>query len=790
MFRNLLKTSVRYIRKHAGYSLLNVLGLTLGITSALFLIIYVSDELSYDRYHENAERIFRVSSTITETDDQFTWNVAQIPFGPQVARDYPEVESFSRFINMPRAAYKFEDKEYIEEDFFYADSTVFDIFTYKVIKGDAKSAVRDPNKIVLTETAAGRYFGESDPIGKILTEGTNTYEVTGVIEDVPTNSHFRFEALAARNNLPKELGSWGNFGVFSYLLLPEGLDPTAFETKIQGMYDAHMKSIFGPLNIKIEYILEPIIKIHLYSTNANEPEPTGSISYVYIFAIVAVFLLLIAAMNYMNLATARSTRRAREVGLRKVVGSRRSLLIMQFLTESVLLTVLSLILSIVLLLILLPSFNTLAGKSFDIGILTSPVVLISVLMVIIVAGIIGGSYPAFVLSGFSPGTVLKGEITQGSAGALFRKILVIIQFTISVAMIVCTMVVFRQLNFLKEKDQGFNQENVLSLQLNNRQMINKYPVLKQQLLENEDIKFVTSTNTAMGEGSAKVIFNMETDQGMAQRGINFAVVDHDFIDALEIKIVEGRDFRQDMPSDTLTGVVVNETLAKRMAWSEPIGKKVELGDGNAINARVIGVMADYHQTGMYNEIESLMLVYRELNNIVYVKLSGNNMEQTLSFIESTWKEVLPDQPYSYSFLKERFNRQFEADEKRGLIFTIFTILAILIACLGLYGLASYMVEQRTKEVGIRKVFGASEGVVVRLISKDFLILVGISILIALPVAYYFMSNWLENYVYQTNIGIPLLVLAALITVAITFITISYKAYQAALTNPASSIRTE
>ena len=790
MFRNLLKTSVRYIRKHAGYSLLNVLGLTLGITSALFLIIYVSDELSYDRYHENAERIFRVSSTITETDDQFTWNVAQIPFGPQVARDYPEVESFSRFINMPRAAYKFEDKEYIEEDFFYADSTVFDIFTYKVIKGDAKSAVRDPNKIVLTETAAGRYFGESDPIGKILTEGTNTYEVTGVIEDVPTNSHFRFEALAARNNLPKELGSWGNFGVFSYLLLPEGLDPTAFETKIQGMYDAHMKSIFGPLNIKIEYILEPIIKIHLYSTNANEPEPTGSISYVYIFAIVAVFLLLIAAMNYMNLATARSTRRAREVGLRKVVGSRRSLLIMQFLTESVLLTVLSLILSIVLLLILLPSFNTLAGKSFDIGILTSPVVLISVLMVIIVAGIIGGSYPAFVLSGFSPGTVLKGEITQGSAGALFRKILVIIQFTISVAMIVCTMVVFRQLNFLKEKDQGFNQENVLSLQLNNRQMINKYPVLKQQLLENEDIKFVTSTNTAMGEGSAKVIFNMETDQGMAQRGINFAVVDHDFIDALEIKIVEGRDFRQDMPSDTLTGVVVNETLAKRMAWSEPIGKKVELGDGNAINARVIGVMADYHQTGMYNEIESLMLVYRELNNIVYVKLSGNNMEQTLSFIESTWKEVLPDQPYSYSFLKERFNRQFEADEKRGLIFTIFTILAILIACLGLYGLASYMVEQRTKEVGIRKVFGASEGVVVRLISKDFLILVGISILIALPVAYYFMSNWLENYVYQTNIGIPLLVLAALITVAITFITISYKAYQAAITNPASSIRTE
>lgn len=790
MFRNLLKTTVRYIRKHAGYSILNILGLTLGITSALFIIIYVSDELSYDRWHEKADRIYRVSSRITETDDQFTWIVAQIPFGPQVARDYPEVESFTRFINMPRAAYKFEDKEYIEENFFYADSTVFDIFTYKVIKGEVKSAVRDPKKIVLTETAAGRYFGDSDPIGKILAEGSNSYEVTGVIEDVPTNSHFRFDALAARNNLPKELGNWGNFGVFTYLLLPSGLDVKAFEAKIQGMYEAHMKSIFGPLNINIEYILEPIRKIHLYSTNAAEPEPTGSISYVYIFAIVAAFLLLIAAMNYMNLATARSTRRAREVGLRKVVGSRRSLLIAQFLTESVLLTIISLIISIILLLILLPRFNTLAGKSFDIGILTSPVVIISILMVIIVAGIIGGSYPAFVLSRFSPVTVLKGEITQGSAGSLFRKILVIIQFTISVAMIVCTMVVFRQLNYLKEKDQGFNQDNVLSLQLNNREMINKYPVLKQLLLKNEDIKYVTSTNTPMGEGSGKVIFNMETDQGMTQRGINFAVVDHDFIDALGIKIVEGREFSQDMPSDTLTGVVVNQTLVKRMGWSEPIGKRAEVGDESTVRARVIGVMADYHQTGMYNEIESLLLVYRERNNIIYVKLSGNNMEQTLNFIESTWKEVFPDQPYSYTFLEERFNRQFEADEKRGLIFTMFTILAILIACLGLYGLASYMVEQRTKEVGIRKVFGASEGVVVRLISRDFLILVGISIVIALPVAYYFMSNWLENYVYRTNIGILLLILAALLTVVITFITISYKAYQAAITNPASSIRTE
>jgi putative ABC transport system permease protein len=309
-------------------------------------------------------------------------------------------------------------------------------------------------------------------------------------------------------------------------------------------------------------------------------------------------------------------------------------------------------------------------------------------------------------------------------------------------------------------------------------------------MENNDIKYVTSTNTQIGEGSAKVIFNMETDQGMVQRGINFAVVDHDFVDALGITMVSGRDFQQDMPSDTLTGVVVNETLAKRMGWTDAINKKAELGDENTIRARVIGVMKDYHQTGMYNEIESLLLVYRELNNIIYVKLSGNNPEQTLTFIETKWKEVFPDQPFTYTFLSERFNRQFDADEKRGKIFTMFTILAILIACLGLFGLASYMVEQRTKEIGIRKVFGANENVIVRLISRDFIILIGISIIIALPAAYYFMSNWLENYVYRTKIGALLLIGAALLTIVITFITISFKAYQAAIMNPANSLKTE
>jgi putative ABC transport system permease protein len=789
MLKSLIKTTVRYILKHFGYSVMNILGLTLGITSALFLFVYSANEISYDRYHEKADRIYRVSTKITEPDDQFTWIVAQIPFGPQVAQDYPDVEAYVRFIDMGRTLFKYEDKEFNEENFYYVDSTLFDVFTYKVMKGEVKTALEEPNKIILTEKTAAKYFGDADPIGKTLITADRTYEVTGVIKNVPYNSHFRFDALASRSNLPREMGSWGNLGVYTYLLFPENTDVKAFEKKMQAMYDKYMKSIFEAMNIKIEYILEPITRIHLYSTNAGEPEPTGSITYVYIFMVVAVFLVLIAAMNYMNLATARSSKRAREVGLRKVVGSGRGSIMLQFLSESVVFTLISLVLSLILLIILLPKFNELAGRSFDLHIIYSPVVLLTAFGILLLVGIIGGSYPAFFLSRFSPVTVLKGEITQGTTGSIFRKVLVVIQFTVSVVMIIGTLVVFKQLHFMKNMDQGFDQTNVITLQLDQK-LKKKYPLLKQALLENADIRYVTSTNTLIGEGSGKVIFSVETDQGMAQKGVNFAVVDHDFIETMGIKIINGRDFRQDMPSDTLYSVVVNETFVNRMAWKEPLGKKVELGDSNTIRARVIGVMKDYHQTGMYNEVESLILLYRELNNVIYIKLSGKNTRETIDFIETTWKDVFPDQPYSYTYLTDRFKGQFKADEKRGLIFTLFTLLAIFIACLGLFGLASYMIEQRTKEIGIRKVFGANEGSILKLILKDFLALVGMGILIAVPIAWYFMHNWLKNYVYRINIGITLIAMAALLTTMITFITISYKAYRASIMNPADSIKTE
>ncbi|MGW8316313.1 MAG: ABC transporter permease, partial [Bacteroidales bacterium] len=608
MFRNFIKVAVRYFTHRFGYSLLNILGMTLGIASALYLILYVSDELSYDRYHEKADRIYRVQSHITETDDEFTWIVAQIPFAPQVKEDYPEVESVTRIFGFDRALFTYGENSFTEEEVYYADSTFFDIFTYKTVEGSTEGALDHPNSIVLTKTMADRYFNGQPAVGEALKVGDDLYTVTAVIQDVPKNSHLLFDGLVSRNTLPAEMGSWGNFGVFTYILLRQGEDAAAFQEKIQEMYDRYIASRFEEMGIHVEYELTALTRIHLYSDNANEPQPTGSIQYVIIFSIVAFFLILIATLNYINLATARSARRAREISLRKVSGSGRRLLIFQFLTESVLLTVISLILSIVLLVLLLPQLNLLSGKDFALDVLGRPVMILSMVGIVVLVGILGGTYPAFYLSGFAPVTVMKGVSGSGRSGGAFRKVLTVIQFTIAGVMIACTLVVIRQLNYLQNKDQGWEMNNVVTLLLPDNEPVDRMRLLKEKLLENPQVNLVTLTNTPVGEGSGKVIFNMETSEGMEPRGINFVVVDQDFVETLGIEVLEGRDFSLDFIGDTLTGVMVNQTLADRLKWEEPLEKRVQLGDGGQINGKVIGVIKDYHQTGMYNEVESLMLV--------------------------------------------------------------------------------------------------------------------------------------------------------------------------------------
>ncbi len=790
MFSSLVKNAFRNITNKFGYSFLNILGMTLGITSALFLILYVSDELSFDKYHSKSDRIYRVQSHITETDDEFTWIVAQIPFGPQVKEDYPEVESVSRLFNFQRALFKHGEIEFTEENIYYADSTFFDIFTYKVLEGSTVEALDKPNSIVLTETMAERYFSGDQAVGKILKVGEELYTITAVIEDVPRNSHVLFDGLISRNSLPAELGSWGNFGVFTYLLLQEGEDAAAFQEKLTEMYDRYMATIFESIGITIEYELMKITDIHLHSDNASEPQPTGSIQYVIIFSIVAFFLLLIATLNYISLATARSAKRAKEISLRKVIGSNRRLLITQFLAESSLLTLFSLVLSIGLIMILLPQLNMLSGKDFSLDVLARPIAILSLIGIMLLVGILGGIYPAIYLSRFSPVMVMKGITQSGSSRGIFRKVLTVIQFTISGVMIASTLVVINQLDYLQNKDQGWEMEGVISMQLPDNEPISNMRLLKEKLLENPQIVHAGMTNTRVGSGSGKVIFQMETSNGMETRGINFAVVDHDFVETLGVQMVEGRDFSRDFIGDTLTGVVVNETLARRLNWEEPLGKRVQLGDGEQIMARVIGVMKDYHQTGMYNEVESLMLVYRLDSPILYVKMAGEDTEATLAFISENWEEIFPGKPFDYSFLDDDFKEQFSNDKNRRTVFTGFTILIIIIACLGLFGLASYTTERRTSEVGIRKVFGASVSRILRMISWEFLMLILISFALTIPAVWFLMTDWLQDFVYRYEIGPIVFLWTILLILLPTAITVSYQSYKAATANPADSIHEE
>jgi len=790
MIKNLLKTAWRNITNKFGYSLLNILGMTLAITSSLFLILYVVDEISFDRYHENADRIYRVQSHITETDDEFTWIIAQIPFAPQVKEDYPEVENVTRLFNNGRVLLKYEDNEHNEDRIYIADSTFFEIFTYKPIEGNFDGALDKPNSMVITETMASRYFGSEPALGKTLQSGDDLYTVTAVMEDVSRNSHVIFDGLISRNTLPAELGSWGNFGVFTYILLDGRQDPVQFEEKLKDMYDKYMSTIFEPIGITIEYQLTPLKKIHLYSDSPQEPEPTGSIQYVIIFAIVAFFLILIATLNYINLATARSARRAKEISLRKVVGSGRKELIFQFLAESSFLTLISLVISILLIMGLLSKLNMLSGKNFSLDILASPVFLVSVIGMMIVVGILGGLYPSFYLSRFSPVDVMKGSSVSGSSKGLFRKILTIIQFIISGAMIACTIIVFNQLNFLQNKDQGWNMENVISLRLPDNEPVTKMRLLKERLSGSPFVVSSTITSSPMGEGSPKVIFNMETPDGLQPRGINFVVVDHDFTETLGITMTEGRDFSYELLGDTLTGVIVNQTLAERLNWEEPLGKRVQLGDGAQIMATVIGVMKDYHQTGMYNEVESLMLLYRLDNGLMYVKINSPGNTAAIDNIRQVWEEVFPDKGFEYEYLSDSFMEQFGTDKNRSTIFLIFTLLIIFIACLGLFGLASYTVERRTREIGVRKVFGASEKIILGMITWEFMMLMIISFVIAMPVVIYMMSDWLQNYVYRVNIGPLVFVWTIILTLVPTAITISYQAMKAARTNPTDALRNE
>ncbi len=798
MFKNLLKISLRNLLKDKAYSAMNVIGLTIGITCSLFLFLYILDELSYDRYHKNADNIFRIVSNIKEPDNAFTWSVVQMPLAEELRDNYPEVKNVVRFFSMSRDLMKVGDRQFYESDFSFTDSTVFDMFSYAFLAGDPNTALDNPNSIVLTEKIAKKYF--DNPLSALNQtlrgEGQKAdYKVTGIIKDVPLNSHFRFDALISRNTVPTHTGGWGGFGITTYLQLPPGYDLNKIYTSLDKVLKEKVNPIFEPVGIKVKYELQPITDIHLHSKIADEAEAGGDISYIYIFGVVAAFMLIIACINYMNLATARSANRAKEVGLRKVMGSQRSQLVFQFLAESVVVAMISLVISLVAIYLLMPAFNTLSNKQLLFSSVMRPPVLIGLLAIVLITGIVGGSYPAFYLSGFSPVNVLKGKLASKGGGSFFRKFLVVVQFGLSIFMLICTLIVFDQLQFLRNKDLGFNKENVVRLSLSSPEMQKKGEVLAEHLRRLSEVVAVGRSDASPGEGIGKLLFKVEDKDGkMVDRGVDLYDADCDYLNALGIKITQGRNFSKENSGDTLNAILVNESMVARMGWKDPLGKKFQTGGGpgGPQEKKVVGVIKDYNQNSLYDAIEPLIILLGKDYNYVFVRLAPGDIKATMVAVEKIWNEIFQDHPLEYTFLDQDLDSQYKADQKRSQIFTAFSGLTIIIACLGLLGLAAFSTEQRTQEIGIRKVIGASINGLIFLVSREFFLWVGIGMVLSMPCAWYFTHLWLQKFSYRIELAgeWPTFLLSALLAFVITLLTVGFHVVRAAMTNPVDSLRTE
>ncbi|HMO61783.1 MAG TPA: ABC transporter permease [Ferruginibacter sp.] len=794
MIKNLFIIAFRNLTKDKWYSLLNVLGLAIGICFSLFLIFYVTDELSYDKHHSKADRIYRIDAYIQEPEKNMQWAFTQYPLGPTIKKDFPEVEESVRFVRKERTLFKQGNVNYFETGIYFADSTVFNIFSHKFKEGNATHALDAPNSIVITQTLARKYFGANTPYaGKVLQTANNeNYTVTGVIEDVPANSHILFDMLISTSTLPRNFqDNWGGFNNYTYVLLKPGTDVKAFNKKMLPMYDKYMAPIFAQYNIRMHYTLQPITAIHLHSTVQGEPGELGSMSYIWIFSAVAFFMLLIACINYMNLTTARSARRAKEIGIRKVNGSSRRQLVTQFLTESLLTAFVAMLLSVILLLLLMPYFNTMSGKNFTAGILLQPYGIMLLLGVVLFTGLAGGSYPAFYLSSFNPVGILKGALSKASGNVNLRRTLVVLQFAISMIMLICTWVVYAQLSYLRNKDLGFDKTQVMTVTVNTgNDERSKIYAMNNEFRSLESIQSVGTGYSYPGSRSGNLnLFSVETKNGNIEKGIECYSVDEHYIPTLNMKMMKGRNFSG--MQDTLHSIVVNEAMVKDFGWEEPLGKRIKYpGDTSGTYFEVIGVVKDFNQKALYNPIVPLILFYNYNCNIIQLKLAGENTAKSIAAVEQIWKKFFPELPFEYTFLDQDYNSQYVADQKRGRIFAIFSVLTIIITCLGLLGLTAFTTQQKQKEISVRRVLGASTSSVVVLITKNYLWLALIAAAIAFPVAWYFMNNWLKVFTYSAGLSAFPFVLSAVVILCTAVITATFHAAKAAWAKPAKVLRTE
>ena len=806
MFKNYLKVALRNLLRNKFYTAINIIGLAIGLTCTILIGLYIQNELSYDKHHVKHKRIYRLEShfTIQESDDFFA--ATAFPLAVALKLEYPEVEEYARFTPMDNNLFEIDGKKFFEDNVYYADSTTFNVFTHKFISGSPEKALNEPYTMVLTKSFARRIFGDENPIGKVLATGYGlNMTVTGVIEDLPQNLHLKFEALCSMITLAEffgheryhslESGSFWQIGHYSYILLKEGVDIQSILDKYPQFNEKYIKPVGDQINSKFQLMVQPLADVHLHS-RVGYDQPTGNITYVYTFGIVAIFLLLIGCINYMNMATARSAKRAVEVGIRKVVGARRGLLQKQFLIESLLITLLALILAFIAIEFLLPAFNEISGRHLEVDISGNLLFYIGILGITIFVGIVSGSYPAFYLSSFIPVEVLKGKTGSRGKGAL-RKILVLLQFSISIIMIIGTVTVTQQLNFLRTKDLGFDEENIVVLTVRDTIGVQNLDVFKEELLKHPNILKVGKSSSIPGQGYGILVHRYETNDGtLAEKGINFVFVDNDYLDTMNMKIITGRDFDPELQTDIEESILINEKTAEVLGWGDDaLGKRIQFGanlDGTANReTKVVGVVKDFHYTSLHNEVDPIVILLADspLRNIS-LRIRGEDIINTLDFIEEKWNEFCPTFPFDFTFLDDSLNELYIAEQKIGEVFSYFSILCVFIACLGLFGLAAFTAEQRTKEIGIRKVMGASVSSIVIHLSKEFAKWVIIANIIAWPIAYLGLNKWLENFAYKVAITVFTFFLSGFIALVIALLTVSFQAVKAAVSNPVEALKYE
>lgn len=798
MFRNYLVIALRNIWKYKGFSFINILGLAIGLACCILILLFIQHELSFDKYHNGADRTYRVVIDIKNKTSSRQFAATSFTLAPALKENFAEVESTARVWKRDNRLVKYENKMFYEDFLLWADHELFEVLTIPFITGDNENALSRPNTVVLTQRMANKYFGSENPLGRTLNINTIDYEITGVVANAPKNTHLKYNFIVSLKTYETRrwMANWHTTMSYTYVKLKPNTDSGIFSDQVEKIADRYVGEILQEWGSEYVYSLQPIASIHLYSNIRNEAEAPSDPKYIYIFMAVAVLILLIACINFINLVTARSMNRFKEVSIRKVVGAKRGQLVRQFFGESFVLFTISLLIAFVSAELFKPIFNDLSGLDFSLTDMFKPGLILPMIGITIFMGLATGFYPAFFMTIFSPVQSLKGVFRKGYRGSNSRRILVVVQFAISIVLIIGTIIVFQQLDFMKNQELGFDQEKKLVIPVKGGLSLEEnYESVKNEFLQHSSVSKATVSSSVPGrdvENYATRLTGVDDDKNQSMFHLYF---DYDFIPQFDIELVAGRSFQEELATDINATFLINEAAVKSYGFNSPeeaLGAKIQTGNGGHIN-EIIGVVKDFHYRGLQTAVEPLIMEFLpEMFGFITLTVTIDNVKETLSFAENKWRKLYPQNPFEYFFLDADFERQYQSEERLGKLFGAFTFVGIFVACLGLFALASFISEQRTKEIGIRKVLGAPVPGLVLLLTREFVTLVLLAILVAWPLAWYATSSWLDGFAYRVDLLQTgwVFALAGGVALLIALLTVSSQAIRAAVANPVDSLRYE